>query len=347
MFKYLNWLFPDAVECFYPAVKENRQFRWPGLGVALWCLFMETLCFLTASTLLTLMTLGYGLFLVSGFLRDSVTSGLPPASGRKKGETFPVTKLDASKDQVVPRIIQDFISRSEPVIIKNLPKETFSALAPGGQYAPALCEAMVNRGTVIATTYYFPRDLGAFGEWIQKNVRKPVLYMLRLAGSYGSTAAHMDGFSAQVYYVAKERKRVWVCPRQYHHLLDFQSGYNSVFIPGSGRSCSQPREWMKSVPGVWSTELEAGDVFIFNNSGNLHQFENITKDPEVFSLRVPNMDMSPVLARHHLCNWDQARYFSKLLLKDRNKIVEVVPVEEKDPIPVIEDTVHRVLDVLD
>ena len=311
LLKYLTWLFPDVAECFFSVSRnEEGQFRWPGLGPAVWCLLLEAMCFLIALSLLAFWTLGYGSLLMLGVFRETAIARLPPATGPKRGELFPVTKLDASKNQVTPSIIQGFISRSEPVIIHNLPKKTFSSLAPGGQHSPSPTEAMVKSGQVIGATYLFPRALGVFGQWIQRNIQRPVLYMVRLSGSYGGTPAHMDGICDQVYYVARGRKRVWICPRQYHHLLDFQSGYNSVFIPGSDRESSDPFKWIKSVPGVWSFEVSARDVLIFNNAGCVHKFANVTEDPEIFSLRIFSRDLSPVTARHHVCNWEEARFWA-------------------------------------
>ena len=141
------------------------------------CLLVEILCFLLAVAMLVVFTLGYGTLLVTGILRDTATPGLPPVSAPKKGESFPVTKLDASKGEVTPKIIQGFISRSEPVIIRNLPKETFSAFARGGHFAPPLKESMIKRGNVIMSTHYCPSaSLGEFGEWIQKHVPQPAYH---------------------------------------------------------------------------------------------------------------------------------------------------------------------------
>ena len=323
MLEYLTWLFPEVAECFFSVSKnEAGRFRWPGLGSAIWCLLLESMFFLLAIFLLVLWTMAYGSFLMMGIFRDTSIVGLPPATGPKRGELFPVTKLDASKNQVTPSIIQGFISRSEPVIIQNLPKDTFSALTPGGQYSPPSTEAKVKRGNVILVNYLWPRALGAFGQWIQKNIQRQAYTMVRISGNYGGTPAHMDGFGDQVYYVARGRKRVWICPRQYNHLLEFQSGANTVWIPGSGRTSSDPNNWIQSVPGVWALELNAGDVLLFNNSTCVHKFENVSEDPEIFSLRMWLSNLSPVTARHHMGNWNEARYWAGLILT-LAKVVEI------------------------
>ena len=222
--KYLEWILPDVAQCFFPVIKnQDRQFRWPGLGPAMLCLLLEASCFVLASILLVIMTLGYGFFLVTRLARDEgAIQGLPPASESSRGQTFTVTKLDAKKGQVTPEIIQSFMARSEPVIIKNLPNETFSALHDGGQYSPPLTEAEVNKRTVLINTYVFPRALGAFSQWIQKHVQRPVLAMIRFSGNYKTSAAHMDGSppTNNIYYLSRGRKRVWICPRQYNHLLN-------------------------------------------------------------------------------------------------------------------------------
>ena len=309
--EYLEWLFPDVAACFFPVTKkEDRRFRWPGLGVAMWYLVLEATSFLLGLLLMVITTSVWGFYLVTGSLRDVVIPGLPPATGPKRGERFSVTTLDASKTgQVTPMIIQGFISRSEPVVIKNLPKEFFSAMAPGGKYAPPLGKAMLESGKIVMTTYYSRGHLGGFEKWIRKHVKKRVDFMLRFAGSYGGTAAHMDGVTYNIYYVARGSKRVWICPRQYNHLLTFQSGFNQLYISGSDPDSSDLEEWIRSVPGVWTLELEEGDLLLFNNAGCVHKFENISEKPDIYSVRVLNSDISPILARYHIFNWEQARHF--------------------------------------
>ena len=338
MLQYLDWIFPDIAQCFFPiTMKQERRWRWPGLGTAVWCLLLEAMCFLTASSLLVFLTAFWGYRVAMGLVCDSVIPGLPSAWRSKKGELFDVTKLDAKKGQVTPKTIQGFISRSEPVVIKNLPKGTFAELAHGGKYAPPLSKAMTKRGTeqaVVTTISLYPRSLGKFGRWIRKHVQSPVAYMFRLSGNYVSTAAHIDGFTNNVYYLARGRKRVWVCPRQYTHLLRFLPQLNSEFILGTGRKDSNRQKWIQSVPGVWAFELEQGDLLIFSNAGCVHQFENITKDPEAFSLRVPTINVSPVMAKHWIFNWEQARSYINVVVPTMSSLwrsgkeVEIEPVEE-------------------
>ena len=243
-------------------------------------------------------------------------AGLPSASDSKRGEIFPVTKLDASKNEVTPEVIQGFISRSEPVVIRNLPKETFAVLASGGLYAPPLTDEMNKRKTAYVNLF-FPRaeDMGKIGQWIEKHVEKPVRQIVRFTGGYTSSAAHLDGFTTNIYYLAKGRKRIWVCPRQYHHLMQtqFKSGMGSTFIPGSAGISPEHSQWIQSVPGVWQLDLEAGEVLIFNNAACVHKFSNVSEsNPEAFSLRLLTDDISPMLARHHCFNWGQARFFAKM-----------------------------------
>lgn len=327
MWQYLESLFPEVFKCFFPTFKSNKSrsaLQWPGLTRAVKCLVLEAICFILASLLLMVMTLTYGFLLVTGQFVDNALPDLPPASGPKKGEAFPVTKLDASNHKLAPgypAIIQAFMSRSEPVIIKNLPKETFSALARGSQYAPAPKEDLVQKRTVLINFFLRPRALGGIGDWIKKNVNQSVLYMLRFSGSYSSIPAHLDGFTYNIYHLAKGRKRVWICPRQYNHLLNLRSDRNAVVIPGSDRTSSNHLKWIESVPGVWAFELEAGDLLIFNNTACVHKFVNVTEVPEVFSMRVLTGNLSPVLAKHHIFNWQQARQ-SITLLFSMSKTVE-------------------------
>lgn len=324
MLKYLEWISSDVAECFFPITKkEDRRFRWPGLGRAVRCLVLEAMCLLVASYLFTMMTLGYGLFLMTGYIHDAVIPGLPLASGPKGGELFPVTRLDAKVDKLTPTMIQGFISRSEPLVIKNLPKEAFSTLTPGGQYAPHLPQELIDKGTIIVNPYLFPRALGGFGEWIQKYVHQRVITLVRFSGSYKSGYAHIDGYTNNIYYLARGRKRVWICPRQYTHLLNFQSIPNSIVVPGSDHASPNPLSWIQSVPGVWALDLEAGDVLIFNNAGCAHKFENVSVNPEGFSMRVFNTDIAPVLAKHHIFNWEQARLFAMFAISTlSNKTLE-------------------------
>lgn len=236
--EYVEWLFPDAVECFY-AVCENgkRQLRWPGLGLAVWTLLLEVMCSLYAFLTMISMTFIFGYRLVMGHLHDTSIPGLPTSSGSKRGERFQVITLDASKGQVTPEIIQEFMARTEPVIIKNLPKKTFSALAPGGQYAPPLSESMLKKGKAVVNFYFIPRALGEMGQWIEKHIQLSKFYVVRFSGFFKSGPGHLDGSSFNIYYLAKGRKRVWICPRQYNHLLKFESGFHSTFIPRGWKQC--------------------------------------------------------------------------------------------------------------
>ena len=330
LFKYLDWLFPDIAECFFPIMKnEERRYHWPGIGRAVQCLLLEVICFVTAIFISTMLTLSAGFVLATGRACDPVICGLPLASGSTKGKLFPVTKLDASKRKLTPAIIQGFMSRSEPLIIKNLPKDLFSELAPGGGYAPPQSQEMVERGTVMVKNNILPRSLGGFGQWIQEYVQKPVLYMLRLSGSYGSQSAHMDGVMYNIYYVVRGRKRVWICPGQYNPLLKFESAGNALMIPESGRSSSNPLKWIESVPGVWNFELEAGDVLLFNNTCCVHKFVNLTENPEVFSVRVPTSAMSPLVTKFHLFNWSEGRDFARLIFT-RADTGEMLPIGDRE-----------------
>ena len=324
--KCMAWLFPDAAEFvaegFFPVIQPGqRQLQWPGIGPVMWCLLLETVCFPLALFSLIFISVAHGLILMMNLVPDRVIPGLPSASSSSKGEILSVTRLDASKGKLLPTTIQGFLSRSEPVIIQNLPKETFTALAPGGRYSPQVTEEMAKRGTVLVKTDLLPRELGQFGQWIRDYPQKRISYMVSFAGRYGGTPAHMDGFSSQVYYVARGTKRVWICPRQYNHLFDFQSGYNSVFIPGSDRTSSDPFKWIQSVPAVWKFQLNEGDVLIFNNAACVHKFANVTETPVVFSMRLLGGDMSPVTMKHHMFNWAQMRYFIKVAFSS-NKVVE-------------------------
>lgn len=281
------------------------------------------------------MTVKYGLSLVMGILKDTeAIPGLPPASSLEKGETFPVTILDASDHQMapgLPAIIQGFMSRSEPVIINNFPKGTFSSWAIEGKYAVIPSEEVSKRQTISAVPYYCPRALGGFGQWIRKHVQRAVIVMVRLAGEYESGSAHIDGFTYNIYHLAQGRQRVWICPRQYNHLLPIRSGKNIVYISGSDDviygDLKHPK-WIQSVPGVWECELEAGDVLIFNNAACFRKFESVTENTEAFSLRVFNDDISPLLAKFHVFNWQQARFCAKIhVLIFLRKIIVASPVK--------------------
>ena len=316
--EYLERLLPHVAECFFSVTKtKQRRFQWPGLRTAVSCLLLEAMCLVLAPVLLTFMSLGWGSLLVTGLISDTATPALPPASGRKKGETFPLVSLDFSKKELLPgypEIIQDFIARSEPVIVKNLPKATFSALAPGAKYAPQVDGGILKKGTTITEIFHDLSALGKIGQWIQKHVQKPLIYMLRMHGKYESGPAHMDGFTFNIYYVARGRKRVWICPRQYNHLLKFQSGTHFVFIPGSEPGSPNPQKWTQSVPGVWMSDLEEGDLLLWNNSACVHQFENLTENPEIFSMRTFNRDMSPVIAKFFILNWRESMKFARDIL---------------------------------
>ena len=315
--EYVEWLFPDFAECFFPTKnnEETRRLQWPGLRIAVWCLVLEAMHFLLGLLMLVITTSVWGFYLVTGSLRDGVIPELPPATGPKRGERFPVTTLDASKGQVTSMLIQGFISRSEPVIIKNLPKEFFSTMAIGGKYADPVRKDMLESGKVVGTTYTPRGHLGGFEKWIRQHVQKRVEWMVRLSGSYAGSTAHIDGHTYDIYYVARGQKRVWICPRQYTHLLNLHSGIDHLYIPGSDPTSPDPHEWIQSVPGVWTFVVKEGDVLLFNNAGNVHKFENISERPEIYSVRVLNSDISPILAKLHVFNWGQARHIAKLAIR--------------------------------
>ena len=307
----LKRLFPDFVECFFPVNKDDQhRFRWPGIEPALRCLLLEAMCFSLGIILLVVMTLGYGFLLVTGLACDTrAIPGLPSATSSRRGEAFAVTKLDASKAEVTPATIRSFMTRSEPVIIKNLPKETFSAFAPGGQYATPITKEIIKRGNFLINTYLFPRSLGCFGKWIQKNVQKPMIAVVRISGYYKTSAAHMDGSppTNNIYHLSRGRKRVWICPRQYNHLLNLESIADALVVPGSEPTSSEPLEWIQSVPGVWVLDLEEGDILVFHETACVHKFENLTENPEAFAVKVLGCDGSPAMAKHWIFNWEQAR----------------------------------------
>ena len=311
LLKYMDWTIPIITNCFLPVIKNKpRRFQCPGVFSAAWHVLLESLYVLASLAFMCLVTLFEGFMLGTGLLHETIVPDLPPASSPKKGQSFDVITLDAAKGEVTPTIIRGFVLRSEPVIIKNMAKSIFSALAPGGQYAPAVSTRLLENGILCMNTYLFPGNLGEFGHWIQKHVQKwPIMFMLRFSGSYKSGYAHIDSIgSHKVYYVACGRKKVWICPRQYNHLLKFERGYNAAFVAGSDGVSPCAFWWMKKVPGVWTFDLEAGDVLIFNNTGCLHKFVNITRNPVIFALSLLSANLSPVVARNDIFNWCQARY---------------------------------------
>lgn len=325
LFEHLHWLIPIATECFFPIINNQpRRFRWPGISAATHCLFLESMYVILGFIILILMAIFEGIPFISGLLQETALPQLPDAQSLKKGQRFHVTKLDASKGEVTPSIIKGFVRRSEPVIIKNMPKDTFSALAPGGKYHSEMSQEAMEKGTLHMNIYSFPRGLGKFGRWIQEHVPKwPVLYMARFSGSYKSGYAHIDTVGTyNVYYVARGRKNVWILPRQYNHLLRFKRGYNAAFIPGSDGIGTESLWWTEKVPGVWEFDLVEGDVLIFNNTACLHKFANATKNPVIFTTRLLNLDFSPVIAKNDIFNWNQARFVVEKMLEG-TKTIEV------------------------
>ena len=101
-------------------------------------------------------------------------------------------------------------------------------------------------------------------------------------------------------------------------------------MPGTGYGDTNPHQWVESLPGAWAFDLYEGEVLIFRNAGCVHQFKNVTENPEFFSVRVFSSDISPVLARHHVFNWTQARQFAKLPLSLGQLLeFELTPLEEE------------------
>jgi len=308
IWEYLDRFIPIATQCFFPKIKNKRCFRWPGITSAAWCLCLETFYVLFSLIIMTVIILVDGFLLFSGIVHETIVPGLPPASSSKKGKLFPVTRLDVSKGEVTPAIVKEFVSRSEPLIIKNLPKELFSVFASGGPYSPPVSEELKQKGTLNMNVFLLP-SLGKFSQWISEHVGKPAWNLVRFSGSYKSGYAHIDmGGTYNIYYVARGRKKVRICPRQYNHLLPFESGYNSAFIPGSHGHSPSSFMYIKKVPGVWGFDLEEGDLLIFNNTACVHKFINLTKNPLIFSTRVLNLDMSPVAAKNDILNYDLARF---------------------------------------
>lgn len=176
--------------------------------------------------------------------------------------------------------------------------------------------------------YTFPK-LGEMSKWIMHNIGKRVLYLARFSGGYKGGYAHIDSFpSYNFYFVRRGRKKVYIVPRQYNSLLKFGKGYDSVFVRDDDTTGTK-LEWLETIPGYWTFEVEEGDVLLFNNSACIHKFMNLTHNPEIFTMRLAHTDSSPLTLWNDCFNWTGAKYFTDIAFTSKTGVRDTASVEGK------------------
>ena len=121
-------------------------------------------------------------------------------------------------------------------------------------------------------------------------------------GSYQQGVAHIDVAPCTVnfYYLRRGRKEVIIAPPHATRALSgMRRGYDSIWVPGSNEMPSKvaPEEtYLRNLPAYYRFELKENSLLVFNNSGSLHHFKNLTQDdidddevletPEALSTRI-------------------------------------------------------------
>ena len=60
-------------------------------------------------------------------------------------------------------------------------------------------------------------------------------------------------------------------------------------------------------------------MLLFNNTACVHKFVNLTRNPEIFTIRLTNTDCSPLILKNDVFNWTGARYFASILLTSSSR----------------------------
>lgn len=260
--------------------------------------------FAISVVMLLVFSVGEGILFL--FSKETSIPGLPTEKGEGDGR-LQIDVLEA--DELTRTTLPHYIKNSEPVVIKGVPRALFDVLE---NYAPAI-PPNYPTDKLLIDQFTFPR-LGELSRWIREQTGKSIAYMARFSGGYSGGFAHIDSFPSYNFYVVKRgRKRVFIVPRQYNHLLDLANGYDSVFVKDDSAD-DQHMEWLEKLPGYYEFELEAGDVLLFNNSACIHKFMNLTENPEIFTLRLFSLDSSPLILKNDVLNWEGAKYFASILL---------------------------------
>lgn len=306
----LAWLFPIIDGAFFGGK------TWPSLCVGCKAIVSEVIHAIAALGIMMGFTLIEGpLYLYC--TRETVIERLPHRDSKRRGEHFEMKKLRA--EDLTPAILQRYIAQSEPVIIKGLSEEMFVDLIQN--FSPP-SDTSVNTGAkknqILINQYTLPgRDkLGNdLYDWIKKFIGRPIIYILRFSGNYSSGFAHIDTAATyNFYYVKRGKKKGFIVPRQYNDMLHLQPGYDSIFVPDSAGTAPDAFKFLETVPGAFKFDLVPGDVMLFNNSACVHKFMNASEHPEVLSIRMVNMDISPLTAANDCFHWTQARYIAKVVL---------------------------------
>lgn len=307
----LAWLFPTVYAAFFGSK------TWPSLFMGCKAIVSEVMHTIVALGILIGFTLIEGpLYLYCA--KETVIETLPHRDSKRRGEHFEMKKLRA--EELTPAVLRRYVAQSEPVIIKGLPKEMFADITKN--FSPPVAESAKNasaiKNQILIHQFTLPgrEKLGKdLYDWIQKFIGKPIVYILRFSGSYSSGFAHIDAATTyNFYYVTRGKKKGFIVPRQYNDMLPLRPGFDNIFVPDSAGTGSDATKFLEMIPGAFEFELGPGDAMLFNNSACLHKFMNASENTEGFSIRLVNMDISPLTAANDCFHWTQARYIAKVVL---------------------------------
>lgn len=226
-----------------------------------------------------------------------------------------ICKVDATDGiEKHVNLIQENIKKNKPTIIKNIPKILFTELYNIYEKEKVLNGNTSNDNKLIMRELYLPKLL-FINEFVKYLTKRSILYMASFAGKYASGYAHIDSFqSNNVYYVVKGSKRVLIIPHEYTPYVSLKPGIDSVYCNEDSPHDDKHLEWLKNVPEYYLFTLEEGDLLIFNNSGCIHKFTNITGNEYIFTMRTSGDYVSPLVLRNDIFNWKMAKHYANIIL---------------------------------
>lgn len=244
----------------------------------------------------------------------------PVQQNFKKG-LVKINKISWNNKNVI-ETINSYFKTSIPLIVKDMPKDYFEKLETINDEIND--EKDYLKENVFIKNRILPRNLGKLGSFINKDLKKNILYIAKLTGSYKNTYAHIDYVpSYTFYYLKKGKKKIILIPIKYSDKY-IVKGDDCVYDKDS----MHKENWYKKYPSYYKFNLKEGEVLFFNNTSCLHKFEN-RKISKAFLMRISNEYTLDSVLKCQLWNWKWAKYSYKLVFEKTERDATVMDLKNE------------------
>jgi len=203
-------------------------------------------------------------------------------------------------DSLNETITQEYIRRSEPLIIANIPATHFQSLTETYNNSNLKNAILKSKNALIINTHILPQKLGHLKHLIKNFLNnKLILILVRFSGSYDDVLAHLDvGASYNFYYLHKGKKFVQIIPHEYTHYLNLNYGSDNVHVVDDLND--KKMTWLNKLPEYYSFYLNEGEVLLFNNCKTIHKFKNVNGNEDAYSIRFLHDDSSGLSLKRYM-----------------------------------------------